>query len=212
MATTLVRRVLQSAGVAAAGIGLAVLPSTAHAAPLNIDYDANGSSTIAGTGSNVNLGPATMHMQLDVANGTIGGDMDLPGTSTRFSLIGFLPVTANVDFITAAPIDGTLRVTVPDNRLVVDSVASYYVKLSNIKVAGFPTFAGSNCRTTDPVQIPAKTPEGGNFGALAGGKLVGEYSIGKFQNCGINTWLINLLIPGDGNTMELDVTNGRLGG
>ena len=60
------------------------------------------------------------------------------------------------------------------------------------------------------MSIPANTPEGEVFSITKGGNLKGYFTIGNFENCGLNTLLINLLIPGAGNTSELSVSNGRL--
>ena len=89
------------------------------------------------------------------------------------------------------------------------STASYYVKLSNVKLAGLPGLVGSNCKTKNPVSIPANTPAGGRFDLINGGELTGTYSLGDFNNCGINQWLINAVIPGSGNTVDINVSNGQ---
>jgi hypothetical protein len=36
-----------------------------------------------------------------------------------------------------------------------------------------------------------------------GGPLSGRYTIGLFRHCGLNTVLLNLTIPGPGNTLNL---------
>lgn len=192
-----------------AGMALALAPAAAANAAdgVDIDYDVSGTTHIASTGSTIDLGPSTLHTTIDTANGDLTGTLDLPGTTTKFKLIGFLPVTADVHFEPAAPLEGHITLTGYD--AVITSEAKYYVRLSNIKVAGLPTFAGPHCRTIDPVTIPANTPEGEGFEILGGGTLQGTYTIGKFHHCGLNTLLINAVVPGSGNTVELHATNGR---
>ncbi|WP_200914397.1 hypothetical protein, partial [Aeromicrobium sp. Leaf272] len=58
------------------------------------------------------------------------------------------------------------------------------------------------------VSIPVGTRPDEGFDLINGGELVGTYTIGKFENCGINTPLINSLVPGSGNTVDITVTNG----
>jgi hypothetical protein len=41
------------------------------------------------------------------------------------------------------------------------------------------------------------------FNVLAGGTLTGTYTIGNFAHCGLTTGLVNLLVPGSGNTVSL---------
>ncbi|MFD1860390.1 hypothetical protein EHW97_14935 [Aeromicrobium camelliae] len=191
----------------AAGLGMALTAAPASAETINVDYDVNGVTQIEKTGSSITLGPAVMHSRVE-DDGSFTGDMELPGTRTEFKVIGFIPVTADVNFTPTGPTTGQL--TRVGRQRTLASTSSYYVRLSNIKASVFPLFAGQNCRTVDPVVIPANTPEGEFFDIAAGGRLVGEYSIGDFQNCGLNTWLINLLVPGGGNTVELNLTNGRI--
>lgn len=181
----------------------------AHAADaLTFEYDASGTTHIASTDSDIILGPSTLTTELDVDTGELTATLPLPGTTTTFDLIGFIPVTADVAFIPVTPIQG--QVSFDGSDVLISSTATYHVKLSNVRVAGFPTFAGEHCRTIEPVTIPADTPEGETFSLLDGGRLVGSYTIGAFQHCGLNTWLINAVVPGSGNTIELQASNGRV--
>jgi len=182
--------------------------SPASAQTIDVDYDVTGTTTMASTGSTIELGPAVMESRTE-ADGSFTGDMELPGTRTEFKALGLLPVSADVSFTATGPTTGEL-IRVGRDR-VLESTSSYYVQLRNIKVAGLiPMFVGEHCRTKDPVEIPANTPDGEFFDIADGGTLTGEYSIGKFQHCGLATGLINLLVPGDGNTVELNLSNGRL--
>lgn len=202
------RRWRRTAGALGAGAIFALAPAAAHAATLDLDYDAVGTAYIASTNSTINLGPSTLttHLDLDVSDFT--GNLPLPGTTTRFEVLGFIPVTADVAFVPTAPLNGHLAAS--GFTLSVTSTATYHIKLSNIKIVGFPTFTGPFCRTKNPVTIPANTPTGQSFDLIAGGNLTGQFSIGNFQNCGLNTGLINLLIPGSGNTANIQVSNGRI--
>lgn len=192
-----------------AAVVAATVPSPASAAPiLNVTYDANGSAHIASTDSDITLGPSTLSTSLDYATGEFTGSMPLPGTTTRFEVIGFIPVTADVAFVEAAPVTGTLSAGQVGSR--VDGVAKYHIRLSNIKIVGFPTITGSHCRTVNPVTIPISSPPEGGFDLFVGGTVSGAFSIGNFQNCGLNTWLINTLIPGSGNQVEINIANARL--
>ncbi len=195
------------AAVVAAGAAVALMPVAAHAATIvPIQYDAQGTSHIAKTNSDVKLGPTKLTTNLDIDTGDFTGSLPLPGTSTSFKIAGFLPTEAKVDFIEAAPLTG--HINLADDRAEVTSTAKYYIKLSDIKVAGFPTFPGDKCKTKQPVSIPVGTRPNEGFDLVNGGTLVGTFTIGEFENCGINTGLINSLVPGGGNTVTINVTNG----
>ena len=193
--------------LAAIGTAIAVvaLPVAAHAASLSVAYDVSGTSHVARTDSDVQIKPTTLSVTVDSATSVLSGHMSIPDAVTEFYMAGLLPVRATVSFIEAAPVTGIL------NRVSVNSTASYYFKLSDVRVAGVPAFAGNYCQTKDPVIIPANTPVGERFDLTSGGRLTGSFTIGNFENCGLNTLLINLLVPGPGNTVELEVSNGRLG-
>ena len=198
-----------SLAVFGAATALVVAGTPAHAVEdtIDVDYDVNGVTRIASTGSDITLGPAVMYSKVE-ATGPFTGDMVLPGTRTEFKLLGFLPVSANVAFEPTGPTTGAIARVGRVSNLT--STSTYHVRLTNIKASIFPLFAGPFCRTKNPVVIEANTPAGEAFSVSSGGRLVGEYSIGDFQHCGLNTLLINSIIPGAGNTIELNLTNGRL--
>jgi hypothetical protein len=49
------------------------------------------------------------------------------------------------------------------------------------------------------------------FNVLSGGTLAGTYTIPRFAHCGLATLLINLTLPGPGNTISLVLGAGSLG-
>lgn len=205
--TTTTRWRRRLAGVTAAS-ALGLIPmAAAHAATIvTLTYDASGSSYIKKTKSTVALKPTTLTTDLDIDTGDFTGSLPLPGTSTEFKAIGLLPVKADVDFIPTGPVTGHINLT--QTQAKVDATATYYVKLSNIRIAGFPTFTGSKCKTAAPVSIPVSTPADEGFDLIEGGNLTGTYTIGSFANCGLNTGLINALVPGGGNTVNIQASNG----
>lgn len=187
--------------------------STADPSPdttLTVQYDASGTSTVARTGSTITLAPTTATMQLDpFGGGAFTGSMPLPPTTTSFKAVGLLPVHGTVSFVPAGGLTGSLSQTPP---LRVAATASYYLQLSDVTVAGVPAFVGDHCRTVNPVTIDVATPEGQRFDLTDGGELTGSYRIGLFAHCGLSTALIDLLVPGSGNTVSLTLSNGRLAG
>lgn len=191
----------------AAALTLALTASPAMAETIDVQYDVNGTTVIESTDSTITLGPTVIDTSVE-EDGSFTGNMVLPGTRTEFNVLGFIPVTADVNFEPVGPTTGQL--TRVGRQRTLASTSQYYVRLSNIKAGFIPLFAGQNCRTSEPVVIDANTPDGEFFDIGTGGRLTGEYSIGDFENCGLNTWLINLLVPGDGNTIELNLTDGRL--
>lgn len=194
-------------GLCVAG-ALLMTPQAASAATLGVDYDASGSSHIASTDSTIELKPTTLSVEVESADGSFTGHLPLADTTTNFNAIGLVPVSATVSFVEAAPITGNLITEGTTTRI--ESTASYYIKLSNVKLAGIPAYVGNHCQTKQPVSIPADTPAGETFHILRGGNLTGEYTIGDFEDCFLQTALINLIVPGSGNTAQLVASNARL--
>lgn len=195
---------------AATAVGAVMFTASAASATiLNLNYDAQGTSHLASTNSDVEIAPTTLSLAAESADGSFTAHLPIHDTSSTFAVLGLLPVSATVSFVEAAPVTGNL--ITEGTTVRVESTASYYIKLSNVKVAGLPAFVGDYCQTADPVIIPANTPAGQTFSILRGGELSGEFSIGNFEHCGLDTLLINQLIPGSGNTANLTVSNGRLG-
>ena len=192
---------------ATAAVGAMLMPSAAHAATtVGINYDAVGTTHMASTNNDIPLGPTTLQTVIDVDTFDLSGGMALPTQHTTFTVLGFVPVEADVSFIQAAPLTG--HIDFSGMNATVSSNSKYTVKLSNVKMGGLPGLVGSNCQTKAPVSISANTPAGEGFDLLAGGNLTGSFSLGDFKNCGINTWLINQIVPGSGKTVSINVSNG----
>lgn len=197
------RRALVAAAMAGAAALAVALAPAANAAGLTVSYDVVGSTKVASTNSTITLGPSVLTSTV-APDGTLTGGISLPSTNTSFNALGLLPTTATVTFVPAAPLTGKM---VSNPTPTISATASYYVKLSNVKLLGVPAFVGSNCQTAQPVTMTVSGP----FSVTKGGTVGGTYSIGNFSRCGLTTTMINLLIPGSGNSVSLTLSNGRLG-
>ncbi|MEU6737345.1 hypothetical protein ABZ929_29800 [Streptomyces physcomitrii] len=169
----------------------------AHAAPVRLDYPLSGTTHLKGTDSDLTLGPGTLRATADLAAGTLSADTELPPAKGEFHMIGIVPVSVTTEFVEPEPTKGTI-----DNKTgAVASTTKLTLRLKNLKVAGIPTPIGNSCQTEVPAVL-ALTSEPG-FNPLTGGTLSGEYTIPKFEHCLLATPLINLIIPGDGNSVSL---------
>jgi len=66
----------------------------------------------------------------------------------------------------------------------------------------------TSCQTKDPVVVRLASKPG--FNAIAGGTVAGSYTIGDFSHCELATLLINLTIPGSGNTITLKLGKAKI--
>lgn len=185
--------------VAAGLAALAVAAPAANAAPqadpiLHATYAVNGSTTIKSTNSTMTLGPGTLTAALDVKTLAFTSDLTLPAATGSFTELGFVPVTATTEFIQNGPITGM------DVNGGITATAHIIIKLTKVTVGGFPVPVGNNCQTS-PATINLASGKG--FNVLLGGPVSGTFTIPNFANCGFSTPVLNAVIPGAGNTIDL---------
>jgi hypothetical protein len=178
-------------------LGVVSTPGTAHAdVVLRLNYPVTGTTYIKSTDSSMSLGPGTLAATLD-ENANMTGHVSLPPAAGSFKEFGVIPVTVTTEFIEAAPTTGTVNI----NTGAVQATSHFTLRLKNLRVAGIPTPVGDHCETETPANISVVSDE--NFNVLTGGNLSGTYTIPKFEHCLLATPLINLTVPGPGNTITL---------
>ena len=194
------------AGIAAATPALA--SPAARTAPsdsiVSVSYPVTGSTFIKAIGGAIDLGPGTLSTTADLTTSTLTGTLTLPPATGSFKELGLIPVTATTEMIQ----DGTATGTVNFTTNAVTTTATDTIKLTSLKVAGVPILVGPSCETS-PATIAVSSEAG--FNVLNGGTLSGTYTIPPFAHCGLATLLINLTLPGPGNTISLTLGKGTLG-
>jgi hypothetical protein len=200
-----------SAAAAVAGIAAATPALASPAAPaapsdstVSVSYPVTGSTFIKAIGSSIDLGPGTLSTTADLTTSTLTGTLTLPPATGSFKELGLIPVTATTEMIQ----DGTATGTVNFTTNAVTTTATDTIKLTSLKVAGVPILVGPSCETS-PATISVSSQPG--FNVLNGGTLSGTYTIPPFAHCGLATLLINLTLPGPGNTITLTLGKGTLG-
>jgi hypothetical protein len=200
-----------SAAAAVAGIAAATPALASPAAPtapsdstVSVSYPVTGSTFIKAIGSTIDLGPGTLSTTADLTTSTLTGTLTLPPATGSFKELGLIPVTATTEMIQ----DGTATGTVNFTTNAVTTTATDTIKLTSLKVAGVPILVGPSCETS-PTTISVSSQAG--FNVLNGGTLSGTYTIPQFAHCGLATLLINLTLPGPGNTISLTLGKGTLG-
>jgi hypothetical protein len=200
------------AAIAVTGIALATPALAGPAAPaapaadqtVNVAYPVNGSTFIKAINSSIALGPGTLSTTADLTTSTLTGTLSLPPATGSFKELGLVPVTATTEMIQ----DGQATGTVNFSTNAVTTTAKESIKVTSLKVAGLPVPVGNNCETS-PATITVSSQPG--FNVLNGGTLSGTYTIPSFAHCGLATVLINLTLPGPGNTITLTLGAGTLG-
>ncbi|HEX3783958.1 MAG TPA: hypothetical protein VHX38_30220 [Pseudonocardiaceae bacterium] len=191
------RTIVAAAAGTAAVAGLLVGVPSANAsqdASILATYPVNGTTSIASTNSTMTLGPGTLAATLDVTTEAFTADLSLPAATGSFTEFGIVPVTATTEFIQDGPTTGS------DVNGGIQSTSQITIKLADVKIAGIDVPVGDSCETS-PATINLASETG--FNVLTGGNIAGTYTIPDFSNCGLATPLINIVIPGPGNTIAL---------
>ena len=90
----------------------------------------------------------------------------------------------------------------------ITSTASVTLKITNLTIAGVTVPVGGSCQTA-PFSVTLSSGPGFTVGG--GGPLSGSYTIPALRHCGLSTLLLNLTIPGSGNTLNLTLGQLQLG-
>jgi hypothetical protein len=171
--------ILATAGVLASGVTAASADTTA-----TLKYPVTGTTHLATPNGNVTLGPGHLVSTADLNTDAITAKLTLPPATGSFKELGIVPVTATVKLINDGPTTGTIN----GSTGAVTTTSLITMQITSLTVAGIP----------QP-----------GFSILKGGNLAGTYTIPDFANCGLETLLINLTVPGSGNTITLTLGKGK---
>jgi hypothetical protein len=199
---------LAAAAVAAlaAGAALAATASPASAAStVKATYKVTGSTYIKAPNFTLNLGPGRLVSRVNLKTGKLTARLSMPDATGSFTQLGIIPVTATTQLINDGPTTGRLNTTTGAVR----TKSKITMRLVSLTVAGVPIAVGNSCETKSPVVVRLTSQRG--FTVLQGGNLSGGYTIPKFSNCGLAQILINLTIPGSGNTITLTLGKAKVG-
>jgi hypothetical protein len=203
--TTGLRRAV--AGTAAGLLAVAGVLMSAGAASadttVTLRYPVTGTTHIATPNANVPLGPGHLTATADLNTDAITATLTLPEATGSFNELGLVPVTATVKLINDGPTTGTVN----PGTGAVTTTSKITMRIVDLKVAGIDTPVGNACQTSSPVSVTVSSQPG--FSILNGGNLAGTYTIPSFANCGLETLLINLTVPGPGNPIALKLGKGR---
>jgi hypothetical protein len=177
--------------------GIAGAGAASAASSLTVKYKVSGSTFLKKINTTASLGPGTLTSTVNLSKGTLKASLALPPATVSFKEFGLVPVTATTEFIQSGPTTGTLNL----NTGAVHTTSKIILKVDSISLSGVPTPVPSSCESKTPAVIKLASQKG--FSVVKGGKVAGTYTIPKFAHCGLLTPLLNLTIPGDGNTISL---------
>jgi hypothetical protein len=188
-----------------AAAGAVATAGTASAdSVLNARYAITGTTYLAKLKTTVNLGSGTLASTVDLTTGTSQSTLTLPPATVSVQELGFVPVTATTELIQNGDASGTVNLSTN----TITSTANVTLKIDKLTAFGISLPVGGQCQTS-PFNIAISSQPGFTVGG--GGPVSGSYTIPAFHNCGLNTLLLNLTIPGSGNTLSLTLGALQLG-
>ena len=188
-----------------AAAGLAATAGSASAdTVLNVHYALTGTTFIKKLNTTVDLGSGTLASTVDLTTGTSSSTLTLPPATASAKVLGLIPVSATTEMIQNGPASGTVNLTTN----TISSTASVTLKITSLTVAGLRLPVGDSCQTS-PFSVTLNS--GAGFTVGGGGPISGSYTIPAFHHCLLNTLLLNLTIPGPGNTLNLTLGQLQLG-
>lgn len=198
------RGVTISAAGALAMAGVLASGATASAdTTATLKYPVSGTTHLAKPNADLSLGPGHLVSTADLNTDTITAKLTLPPATGSFKELGIVPVTATAALINNGPTTGTLN----GSTGAVTTTSHITMRITSLTVAGVPTPVGNACQTSTPVTVTVSSQPG--FSILKGGVVSGTYTIPNFSHCGLATLLINLTLPGPGNTISLTLGKGK---
>ena len=181
-----------------AAVTIAATPAAASAATvLKVRYPVNGSTFIKAPNATVTLGPGALRSRVNLSNGNVTASLNLPPATGSFTELGLVPVTATVTFVQDGPTTGKVDL----NTGAVTTMSNITLQITSLSVSGLPVPVGPACESATPASVSLASQPG--FSIVNGGTVSGTYTIPPFAGCGLITPVLNLTIPGPGNTISL---------
>lgn len=140
---------------------------------------------------------------VDLATGMLTADLTLDPTKAVLKL-PFFRLYADIKFEQTEETTGTFNA----GNLSTESRMDIVLTKLSMNFFGFkvPIGGGDQCRTIDPALIQLENPADQPFSLQDGGPVEGTYTIPPVDNCGGLEGLLNPIMAGSGNTIELQLT------
>lgn len=195
-------RVAAALGLAGAALAGAVATSSpASAEPfLPIDWDVTATTHIESVGIDNTTTGGSFVGQVDLADFSISGNLNLPPSESKLEVIGI--GLADVGFAVAptGPTAGTVDLATG----TVTMTSTFNIRLTHLQPFDINeiNLIGNRCVTRTPITLTLSGP----VDLVNGSTISGTFTIPPFRDCGLLTPVINLLLPGPGNTITATAT------
>ena len=179
-----------------ASIGLGTAPSASASAGhlIPITWNVNAKTHLKNLNLDVIVPQGTFVGTIDLATGDLKGNLNLPPATTKIKLFGFPLASATFAIQPTGPITGHVDLA----TFAVTVNASFNFAITRASASFLPrlNLVGNTCRGVKPVTVNMS----GQIDLRNGSTFTSTYSVPKFTGCGLLTPILNLIVPGPGNT------------
>jgi hypothetical protein len=196
------RALAAAAALTAALAALVALGEPASAEPIvPVQQRIDAVAHVARLGQDIEVVGGSFTGSVDLGTGAITGDIVLPPATTFVSLAGLLPAArATFEMRPVGPATGHLDLA--GGTASITSTFDIYVPRIDPLGLGLANLSTPNCKTTTPITVTMSGP----FNLTGPSTFSGDFTIPRFQRCGLSTTALNLLAPGPGNTFTATAT------
>jgi hypothetical protein len=191
-------------GLLAAGTILAAAAPASAQTTVKVKYPVTGSTLINKLNATAALGPGTLTSTVNLSTGAVTANLALPPATVSATELGLVPVTATTAFINDGPTTGTVNL----DTGAVTTTSHITLQITSLTVGGIPVPVGPACESVHPATVTVNSQPG--FSIVNGGSLSGTYTIPPFAHCLLETLVLNLTIPGPGNTISLTLGKAKV--
>lgn len=202
-------------------MGTMVAAPAQAADTLGITFQADTTTIIAKTGQPVVFPATDLTTDVDLAGGSVSGSLNLPQASANLKLGPLTLANFTISLVDPTPVSGAIALGGTDEVPTLDlSVQqSFRIRIDSVKPLGIDT--GSAAGSSDLIPVgancitaPTTANLSGSIDAIeliannaADAHVKGSYTIPQFSNCGAFTGVLNAIIAGDDNTLDVHLTN-----
>lgn len=175
-------------------------PPAASAADviLPIQWNINATTHIKSVNMDVVVPQGTFTGQINLTTGDLTGSIALPPAVKEIKFLGLKLASATFAMAPAAPITGKVNLATMD--VTVNASFNFKITKATLSIAPWLNLISPSCTGVTPVNVSmaGKVDLSG-----APQTFSSTYTIPKFKDCGLLvTPLLNLIIPGPGNTFS----------
>jgi hypothetical protein len=179
-----------------ASLGL-TLPSASADTIIPIHWTVNASTHIKSLNMDVVVPPGSFDGEVNLTTGALTGNLTLPPATQKISILGIPLASATFAVQPTAPISG--HVDLLAGTVSVSASFNFLITKASVSLLPRLNLVGNNCHGATPITQNFTGPVN-----LSGASTFSsEFTIPKFANCGLLTPILNLIIPGGGNTFTV---------